>query len=380
MAELPEEEEEDFYDAQSPASQIKTRIVTKYFKFWSGVMIGNLKRTGGKHLAYMDFYCGPGTYKDGSPSTPVLILTEAAKTPALREMLVTLFNDKEKDHIEKLTKNIEAIPNIESMASKPIVSCGEVGKAFEDHFSETSIVPTFTFVDPFGYKGVTLKLLKAMLKDFGCDLVLFFSYNRINAALTNDIVEDHIVALFGGKERVEALRKALEGKKPAEREVIILENFSEAIKDMGFRFVLPFSFMQPKRKRTSHYLIFVCKNKLGYKVMKEIMAVESSENDQGVASFGYVPALSEEQTPLLFELSRPLDELGDRLLDTFAGRKITTEKIYDEHNIDTQFTLKNYKEALKKLLEEEKITTNRKPKKGTFADDIEITFPPKEKK
>jgi hypothetical protein len=69
---------------------------------------------------------------------------------------------------------------------------------------------------------------------------------------------------------------------------------------MGFRYVLPFSFMQEKRKRTSHYIIFVCKNKLGYKVMKDIMAAESSELEQGVASFSYVPAINEEQTPLLF--------------------------------------------------------------------------------
>jgi three-Cys-motif partner protein len=373
-----EEEEEDFYDAQSPASQIKTRIVTKYFGFWSGHMVGVLKRTGGKSLAYMDFYCGPGTFKDGSPSTPVLILREAAKSPDLRERLVTLFNDKEQKHIDKLVENIAAVPNIEGLANKPIVSCSEVGKAFEDHFATTSIVPTFTFVDPFGYKGVTLKLLQAMLKDWGCDLVLFFSYNRINAALTNNIVEDHITALFGGKDRVAALVKSLEGKKPAEREVHILESFSRALKDMGFKFVLPFSFMQPKRKRTSHYLIFVCKDKLGYKVMKEIMAKESSENDQGVASFGYVPALSEEQTPLLFELTRPLDELGALLLKTYAGKKMTTKEIYDDHNVDKPFTLKNYKDALKALLAEGKIATERVPKKGTFADDILVEFPAKE--
>ena len=181
-------------------------------------MVATIRKFGGVNLAYVDLYCGPGKYRSGVPSTPVLILQEAVKDAELQNRLVTFFNDKEKEHIEELTKNIDAIPGIEKLKHTPVTSCEEVGEAFETLFDNVALVPTFAFVDPFGYKGVTLKLLSAMLKDFGCDLVLFFSYNRINAALTNDIVEDHIVALFGGKERVEKLREVLKGKKPAERD------------------------------------------------------------------------------------------------------------------------------------------------------------------
>jgi hypothetical protein len=35
--------DDDFYDAQSEASQIKARIVTKYFRFWAKVMIPQAK-------------------------------------------------------------------------------------------------------------------------------------------------------------------------------------------------------------------------------------------------------------------------------------------------------------------------------------------------
>lgn len=378
---VPEDDdEEDFYDSQSDASQIKTRIVTKYFGFWTKVMLANMARFGGKHLGYFDLYCGPGVYRDGSPSTPVLILTEALKSAELQERLITVFNDKDPEHIEALIQNLSVIPGIDKLKTQPLITCAEVDKSLEDFFSNTRLYPTFAFIDPFGYKGVTLKLLKGLAKDRWCDLILFFSYNRINAALTNDKVEDHIVALFGGKERLQALCASLDGKEPHEREALILDSFAQALKDEGLGYVLPFSFMQPKRKRTSHYIIFVCKDKLGYKVMKEIMAAESSENDQGVASFGYVPAISEQQTPMLFELFRPIEELGQRLLDEYAGQKMTTMEIYDDHNVGTRFILRNYKHALIKLLDENKIETDRKPARaGTFADDIEVTFPPKEK-
>ena len=63
-------------------------------------------------------------------------------------------------------------------------------------------MPTFFFVDPWGYKGLSLRLINSVLKDWGCDCVFFFNYNRINMGLGNDAVEKHMDALFG-KERGE---------------------------------------------------------------------------------------------------------------------------------------------------------------------------------
>ena len=45
-----------------------------------------------------------------------------------------------------------------------------------------------------------------MLKDWGCDCVFFFNYNRISMGLGNEVVEEHMDALFG-KERAEKLRE-----------------------------------------------------------------------------------------------------------------------------------------------------------------------------
>ena len=44
-----EPDDDDFYDAQSEASLIKVRIVSKYFEFWTKVMKGKVPR-----LAYID--------------------------------------------------------------------------------------------------------------------------------------------------------------------------------------------------------------------------------------------------------------------------------------------------------------------------------------
>jgi len=108
-------------------------------------------------------------------------------------------------------------------------------------------------------------------------------------------VEDHIVALFG-VERFEELKKKLAGKSAAQRELIIVDTFGQALKSMGFEYVHPFTFMQTERRRVSHHLIFVSKDYMGYKVMKEITGKESSSHEEGVPSFGYAPPLGQEIT------------------------------------------------------------------------------------
>jgi hypothetical protein len=91
-----------------------------------------------------------------------------------------------------------------------------------------------------------------------------------------------------------------------------VEKISEALQEMGGEYVLPFCFLNEFGTRTSHYLIFVSKHVLGYTIMKGIMGAESSKHEQGVPSFSY--CIADETMPVLFELSRPLDDLKEMLL------------------------------------------------------------------
>ena len=105
------------------------------------------------------------------------------------------------------------------------------------------------------------------------------------------------------------------------------------------------------------------------------MAPESTSNDQGVPTFEYNPRDYSMLPDLV--LDRPLDRLQDRLLGDLAGRTLTTEQIYENHSVGERFTKKNYKTVLQTLHARGSIETDRKPKKGTFADDISVTFPPR---
>jgi three-Cys-motif partner protein len=361
-----------FFDERTDQSEVKARIIQKYFYAWAKVIIPSAKHRE-KKIAYIDLYAGPGRYKDGAASTPLLILERAIEDPDLKQMLVTFFNDADKNHTSALQTEIDQLAGIETLAFKPQISCGEIDQDAENYFNETRLIPSFSFVDPFGYKGLSLKIVNGVIKDWGCDCVFFFNYNRINAGISNAAVKAHMDALFG-EERAEKLREMLPERSPEKREELILEELAQAIKAMGGKYVLPFRFKNSKGTRTSHSLIFVSKHFKGYEVMKDIMAKESSVTDQGVPSFTYSPA--DASMPLLFSLARPFDGLKEDLLRAFSGKKRSMKQIYEQHSVDTPFISRNYKDALLALEKEEKIMAEpKKRNKGTFADHVMVTFP-----
>ncbi len=192
--------------------------------------------------------------------------------------------------------------------------------------------------------------------------------------LGNAAVEEHMNGLFG-QIRADQLSERLKPLNPQERELTIIEAICEALKEMGGEYVLPFRFKHENGNRTSHHLIFVSKHIKGYNIMKEIMAKESSEQNQGVPSFEYNPATYRQ--PLLFEFYRPLDELEEMLLDKFAGQTITMQEIYNQHHVGRHYISKNYKDALNNLEVQGKIIADppaNKRRKNTFGDSVIVTF------
>ncbi|MEW6716129.1 MAG: three-Cys-motif partner protein TcmP [Chloroflexota bacterium] len=373
-----------FFEELQEQSRVKAAIVAKYFWAWAKVIVNTQKRyparSSGK-IAYIDLFAGPGRYRDGATSTPLLILEKAIQDPDLREQLVVILNDKDESNTRSLQQEINHLPGIHQLKHQPQVFNEEVGDQIVKMFTKMHLVPTLFFVDPWGYKGLSLQLINSVLKDWGCDCIFFFNYNRINMGLGNEFVKAHMDALFGNQ-RADALRRRLEEGTPYERELSIVEEICQALREMGGEYVLPFRFKDERGCRTTHHLIFVSKHVRGYEIMKDIMAQESSKLEQGVPTFEYNP--TDAMYPILFEFSRPLDDLADMLLNDFAGQDITVRQIYERHHIGKRYIVRNYKDALRKLEAEGKIKADplaerRRKRKGevTFADTVRVKFSPK---
>jgi three-Cys-motif partner protein len=369
---------DDFFDESREQSLVKATIVSKYFWAWARVIIPVAKRHSGR-IAYIDVFAGPGRYRDGTKSTPLRILEQAIADPDMRGMLVAVFNDADEQNCRSLENAIAALPGIETLKHKPIIYNYIVNENFAELFEGGPIVPSLVFIDPWGYKGLSLRLINSVLKDWGCDCIFFFNYNRINMGLPNVAVDQHLDALFG-EERARRLRERLDRLSASERELAIVEELAQALREKGGTYVLPFRFRNEQGTRTSHHLIFVSKHVKGYEIMKEIMAKESSSAAQGVPSFEYNPA--DVTYPLLFELSRPLDALEGMLLETFAGQSLTMREVYERHHVGRRYIKRNYKDALRKLEANDRIRTDppaaKRKKKGgevTFADSVHVNFP-----
>lgn len=371
---------DEFFEAPEDQSIIKTTIVTNYFDMWTRVMLPRIRHSGNR-LAYIDLFSGPGRYADGSPSTPLWVLEYALRDPKLCASLITMFNDKNPEYARQLREAIANLPGIEKLAHPPQVTNFEVSRDLVNLLRSSPLVPTLFFIDPFGYKGLSLDLIGSAIRSWGCDCIFFFNYNRINPAISNLGVVERMNDLFGAK-RAERLREQVSDLTPEGRQAAIISELTEALKEVGGKHVLPFEFQSQHGDRPSHYIVFVSKAFLGYHLMKEVMWPLSTDTSE-VRSFEYVPVKSTQMSLFPdFGKTHSIPLLKDVLVRTAAGQTMSVWNVYEQFTVDTPYMLKHVKEALRQLEDEKLITIEpsaekRRKIKGvvTLANTCVVTFP-----
>ncbi len=390
-----------FFGQRSERSAVKADIVAKYFWGWAKVLYKDARKRD-QPLRYFDLYAGKGEYEDGTPSTPLLVLSRAIGDDSFRDLVEVHLSDIKPEYCQSLERAVRAVPRLHLLRDVPPVKSQAVDDTTTRRFEATKLPPTLSFVDPWGYKGLSLRLIRALTKDWGCDCIFFFNYNRINAGLNNPLVVEQMDDLFG-KERAASLRGRIRGLTPQRREQAILDEIKDAIEDDGTRRSLAFTFKAESSNRTSHHLILVTKRSrpVGFEIMKNIMAKASSFAPQGVPTFVFDPAhrrlIPTPVTPAILQLSmfpqakperspQPLELLGERLLAHFDDQTLTMAEVYREYTrVEERYLDRNVKDALRMLEASGRITVDppvgspdRRMRGGvaTFADWVRVTFPP----
>lgn len=371
MAASPDE----FFTDQTIQSLTKARIVSKYFRAWAKIL-GDRARKRGETIRYVDLFAGRGRYHNGSPSTPLLVLQHVIDTPDIHGLFLSRFNDADRETALALEQAIQGLPGLDKLKHQPKIHCLEVNDKVAEWYEAKSYVATLTFLDPFGYAGLSARLIQATLKDDGSECVFFFNFNRVNAAIDNDCVEEHVKRLFDATD-ANALREELKGLNPYQREEAVVKKLAEVIKRKHAQHVLHFRFLNDDANRTSHYLVFATKNPLGAKIMKDIMAKESSWTEGGTPGYGCSPKPKEAS---IFDCIDPVTDLADELLTAFAGKTASVAGVYFDHGLERPHTPGQYKDALKRLEAEGKVAAKppASQRRGdTMADHVEIQFRPK---
>lgn len=380
-----------FFDERTERSAKKTSIVAKYFQPWSQ-LVAKPAQDRGQPLQYLDLCAGPGHYEDGAPSTPILILSRAIADSKLRDILLTRFNDKDTRHSQRLAAAIRALPGIDLLRYAPRVDNyrvdDELTQGLERALSVKHLVPTLSFLDPFGYSALSLRLIHLLTRDWGCDCIFFFNYNRIRAAIRNPTVAARMDALFG-PERAHDLRQQTVGLSPRESEGVILGALAEAL-EVGGRMTCRYTFKNDAGTRTSHHIVLVTKAARGIQIMKQIMAKEGTWTSDGVPTFEHNPARERQKSqPAQLGLFsepppvHPLDQLREGLATRFAGRTLSVRQVCDEYDrVDSRFLTPQYKDVLLSLESAGGVSMDPPAKrrhtrlgKPTLADGVRVTFP-----
>jgi len=324
--------EENFFAAPRPASLVKLQIISEYFEAYMN------KLARDRVVGYADLFAGPGSYDDGTESTPVVICKKVAGSERLRRFVRLWFNEADPALHSKLRDNIAAVPGIAGLQFEPAVTRIKISTAMATKLEHG--IPALMFADPCGYKGLSLRLITSALRRPKTDCVFFFNYNRVNMKLDYSIMDESIDEFFEPA-RAAILRAEVKALNPAAREVRVLDAIADAISKVP-AYTIPFRFRTRYRGGTSHHLIYASKNVAALAMMKRIMTKASSDIIQGVGSLDFSPSEDFTREPLfagLYEVQR-------RLLETFRSRTLTLSRIIREEASETKYTDTNYRDAL----------------------------------
>ena len=370
---------EEFYEQRTERSRVKGEIVENYFEAWANVIQGAAKRGGRIPLiGYVDLFCGPGKYDDGTASTPLLVLEKCLKRPQISKYVKIVFNDKNREYVADLERTVSNLPDIHALANFPEFHNTESEEGLLHILNSVSRIPSLYFIDPWGYKGLTSHLLGSALAGWGCDCVFFFNYNRINMAIGNDDFLNHMQALFT-EELLDELRVEVKGLKPSKRETVVLQTLEESIKLAGGKLTLPFRIKAANSRKTMQHIILATKDFKGYEMMRDIMSKRSSRIESGVASLEFDSITHGDE--LQFELISRIDDLESLLLRAFVNQTLSMGEIFKTHSIGKPYIKSNYKEAIRRMEQRELVKCDpeaqlRPMRKGkrTVSDTVVVTF------
>lgn len=262
---------EDFFLEQKEQSAIKTAIVTNFYSTYINIIKNSIGKECDR-LYYIDLFAGPGRYKDGKASTPLKVL-DIVEKHNLADKISCVFNEKENEFYCQLKENLESHSVFQKMKFKSqIYNMDAKSVPIESIINKHC--PIFSFIDPFGYKNISVNQVWKLVQNAGSDCILFFNANRIYMDLNKPTSSEDMFALFGDKliivkDRIDTLKSHTSKMK------YLLGNFAKNLLDKagGYSlYILPFQFEFSDRSRLSHYLLLITKNFRAITVMKDIMS------------------------------------------------------------------------------------------------------------
>ena len=342
-----------------PHTRAKHEILKRYLQAWMVI----LSQGRFPEILYIDGFSGPGEYVDGEVGSPIIALdTALSYNPPLRAKVHFLFVDRDGERADHLRGLVErrSLPSNFSILI-------EGGVTFEDAFQKRApgfmrngrMMPTFAFIDPFGWKGVPFSLVSRVLAQKNSEIFVNFMYEEVNRFISHPDQTGNFTTFFG----TDVWSRCASEVDPQRRNRCLHDLYLRQLLDSAkAKYVRSFE-MSNQRDVTDYFLFYATNSLLGLKKMKEAMwkADESGE-------FRFSDATNPNQL-ILFEKAPNFAALQNSLVDAFSRKEVSIKQLEEFVVVKTAFRETHYKGILKSLEETGKlvaINAEANRRKGTF--------------
>jgi three-Cys-motif partner protein len=163
--------------------------------------------------------------------------------------------------------------------------------------------PIFVTADPYGFRGVPLRLIKRLLALKRTEVLVTFMARDMSRFLNEPNVEGPMNEFFGGSSWRFCGHLDLPERPPC-----LLLNYQEIVGSNIAEYVIPFRVFEDERKTVLYYLVHLTNNDLGMRKMKEAMVKQS-----GDMTFWPVTVRDPNQLALEVAEAKPYPTLQKRL-------------------------------------------------------------------
>lgn len=354
-----------------PHTIAKIVMLGRYLFVWFSMLGRTFKN---KDLWYIDGFAGPGEYKNFNNSSPIAAIkaAEAAlkSTNWQGGKIFCLFVEEDKarfDHLSKLVSHLTLDDRVVVLLHNGTFSDGIAWLKKQSKNPFTSNSPLFSFIDPFGAKGLWFDVVKDLLSRPTCEALINFDsdgVSRILKAGKDANHEENLNQLFGTTNWNGALNPSLGLTELSRRAVDFYLDCLRLVPKVEY--VFPFE-MTSKKDLVNYHLVFASQHPKGLEKMKEAM-LKIDQSGEYTFCDAHVGQLN---------LFRPdnVDIYAKKLSDALMGRTVPISEVEKFALNNSPF--RNSKAMLKLLenlgnIEISCSKTNRR--KGTFPDDSTITI------
>ncbi|KNH32904.1 three-Cys-motif partner protein TcmP [Exiguobacterium acetylicum] len=385
----------EFFNGLLPHSETKLSILNQYTIPWMRKIV--LNRYGPRRCLVIDGFAGKGRYDDESSGSPLILINnaigfceQARKNKWADPTILIFLNEMDVQNYLLLQENVSSLGFVSQGDSyyrseeyETIIIKVE-NKSFKKFMTDIlsqinknrTLIPSFCFVDPFGFSTTPFSLFVDYLKNENSEILLNFIYEETNRFINhpNKKIQEQI-SKHMGLVNLNAITDGIRELAPIDRKKLIVKTYSDSIlTQTNATFVS--NFEVKKNGRTKMILFHITKNINGLKLMKETMWKHDETGTYTYDARNNLRQLDFEQI-LSKDKSIHIEELSSILRDEFSGQKKVCMSVLEEFIlIETIYPISNFLRPALKILEEKGLIDSfiGRTKRKTYPEKCRMDF------